>query len=105
MSDSDISAPRPEEHASVDNRLFVLVLQHPQEERETRATAAAMVAVLARAKLVRGLSWPNLGYALGRQAEPRRWGVLYLGSVRPAALAAVGEVILLGRDGEPLPDP
>jgi DTW domain-containing protein len=87
------------------NRLFVLVLQHPQEQREARATAAAAVAALRRAKLVRGLSWPNLAKALGRAAEPRRWAVLYLGSVQPEALAAKGEIVLLGREGEAVADP
>jgi DTW domain-containing protein YfiP len=93
----------------VGNRLFILVLQHPQEKREQRATAAAAVAALHRAKLVAGLSWPNLDKALGRRADPRRWGVAYLGSVRPAALAAAkGEqrgIFVIGRDGAPVRDP
>src|SRR6202007_373558 len=43
----------------------------------------------------------------GRRADPRRWGVAYLGSARPAALAAGKErdVFVLGRDGAPLGDP
>ena len=85
--------------------MFVLVLQHPQERREPLATAAAAVGLLRRARLVAGLSWPNLERALGQQAEPRRWGVLYLGSARPKALATGREIILLGRDGEPASDP
>ena len=89
----------------IDNRLFVLVLQHPQERREPLATAAAAVARLRRARLVAGLSWPNLSRALGRDAEPRRWAALYLGSVRPAALADRRELMLLGRDGQPIADP
>src|SRR4051794_12782863 len=73
---ADTGAPPP----AIDNRLFVLVLQHPQERSEPRATAAATVAALRRARLVVGLSWPNLTRALGRSADPGRWGVLYLGS-------------------------
>jgi len=91
----------------VDNRVFVLVLQHPHERREPRATAAAAVATLRRARLVTGLSWPNLTSALGRRADPRRWGVLYLGSVRPRELAGAGsdrEIVVLGRGVEPIPD-
>lgn len=89
----------------VDNRVFVLVLQHPQERREPRATAAATVAALRRAKLVAGLSWPNLGRALGRRADPHRWGVLYLGSTHPAAgEAREREILVLGRDGAAAPD-
>jgi DTW domain-containing protein YfiP len=89
----------------IDNRLFVLVLQHPQERREVLATAAAAVAVLCHAKLVAGLSWPNLARALGGPADPRRWGVLYLGSARPKALGAAGEIIVVDRAGEAVADP
>jgi hypothetical protein len=60
---------------------------------------------LSRAKLVAGLSWPNLGRALGRPADPRHWGVLYLGSARAGALDTEHEFVLLGRDGEPVADP
>ena len=91
--------------AAIANRTFVLVLQHPQERREPLATAAATIAALARARLVTGLSWPNLTRALGRPADPRRWGVLYLGSARPAELAPGRELVVLGRDGAPLADP
>src|SRR4051794_24152154 len=97
----------------VDNRLFVLVLQHPQERTEPRATAAITVAALRRARLVVGLSWPNLARALGRptgsSTDPRRWGVLYLGSARPHPPSQEptlphsppdrGEIIALDRDG------
>ena len=88
----------------------MLVLQHPQERRETLATATATVAALRRAKLVAGLSWPNLSRVLGRRTDPKRWGVLYLGSARPAALGqgretAGREIILMGRDGTALADP
>jgi DTW domain-containing protein YfiP len=98
-------APGPIPGTPVDNRLFVLVLQHPQERREALATAAATVAALRRARLVAGLSWPNLSRVLGRRADPKRWGVLYLGSARPAALGHGSEIILLGRDGKALADP
>lgn len=100
----------------IENRLFVLVLQHPQERSEPRATAAATVAVLRRARLVVGLSWPNLTRALGRSANPHGWGVLYLGSARalssprdragdrsPLERPEAGDIIVLGRDGAPAP--
>ncbi len=101
VSDHPISEPLP----VADNRVFVLVLQHPQEWREPRATAATAVAALRRARLVTGLSWPNLSQALGRRADPRRWAVLYLGSARPAAFGREREIVVLGRSGEPLADP
>ena len=101
MSDSLQSDPNP----AVDNRLFVLILQHPHEKREPLATAPAIAAGLRRARLVTGLSWPNLERALGRPADPKRWAALYLGSARPKALGNQGQIILLGRDGEPLAHP
>jgi len=74
----------------IDNRLFVLILQHPQEKREALATAPLLAAALKNAKLKVGLSWPNLARALGREVDARRWGVLYLGSTEgQAPLAAV----------------
>ena len=101
MSDRPQTEPIP----AVDNRRFVLVLQHPHEKREPLATAPAIAAGLRRARLVTGLSWPNLERALGRPADPRRWAVLYLGSARPKAFTGQGEIFLLGRDSEPVADP
>src|SRR5437870_2950039 len=87
----------------IDNRLFVLILQHPQEKKEPLATAALTSALLRRVELAVGLSWPNLSRALGHPADPQRWAVLYLGSARPAALGRQQEVIALDRRGAPLP--
>jgi hypothetical protein len=89
----------------IDNRNFVLILQHPHEKREPLATAPTMIATLRNAKLVTGLSWPNLARPLGRDADSRHWAVLYLGSVKPAALGQGRELLLLGRDGQPVADP
>jgi hypothetical protein len=108
MSDSEISAPPPgaphDPPPIVDNRVFVLVLQHPQERREALATAPLIAAALKNARLVTGLSWPNLARALGRTADPRRWGVLYLGSARPDGERRQ-EISVLGSAGRPLADP
>jgi DTW domain-containing protein YfiP len=105
VSEREPSESPPAPEGVIDNRVFVLVLQHPQERREALATAGATVAALRRAKLVAGLSWPNLSRVLGRRADPRRWGVLYLGSARPAALGPGREIIPLGRDGKAAADP
>ena len=90
---------------AVDNRVFVLILQHPHEKREPLATAPAIVATLRHAKLVAGLSWPNLARPLGRDADPRRWAVLYLGSARPKVLADRRELLLVGGNGQPVDNP
>ncbi len=83
----------------IDNRLFVLVLQHPQEKKEVLATAAATCAMLRRAALVVGLSWPTLARALGRPADAGQWAVLYLGSARAAAFGLEREIVVLDRAG------
>jgi DTW domain-containing protein YfiP len=88
----------------IDNRLFVLVLQHPQEKKEALATAAATCAALRRAALVVGLSWPNLARALGRPADRGQWAALYLGSARPAAFGLEREIVALDRAGMPAAD-
>lgn len=67
---------------TVENRIEVLVLQHPQEQDRTLGTARLLVHHLSRAQLKVGLSWPSLAKLLGRDADPRRWAVLYLGSAR-----------------------
>jgi hypothetical protein len=85
----------------IDNRTFVLVLQHPQERREALSTAPLLVATLRQAKLAVGLSWPGLSRALGEAADPKRWAVLRLGAERQPA-GEHGEIALVGRRGEPI---
>ena len=51
-----------------------------------------------------GLSWPSLAKALGREADPRRWAVLYLGAAEEARAAPQREVTLLDGKGHLLPD-
>ncbi len=89
---------------AIDNRLFILILQHPREKKETLATASLTVALLRRAKLVVGLSWPNLAQALGRPVDPQRWAVLYLGSVHPRTFGLSADAIALDRRGQPAAD-
>jgi DTW domain-containing protein YfiP len=91
----------PEAHP-VDNKVAVLVLQHPQEQDRVLGTAKLLCATLAHAKLTIGLSWRNLGHALGAPAEAKDWGVLYLGSAHAAK--EKGSLIALDRKGEPLAD-
>lgn len=86
----------------VDNRVAVLVLQHPQEQDRVLGTAKLLRASLAHARLTVGLSWRNLGHALGAPADPKDWGVLYLGSAHAAK--EKGALVALDRAGEPLPD-
>jgi DTW domain-containing protein YfiP len=56
----------------------VLVLQHPQEQDALLGSAQLLTASLPKAKLVIGLSWRNLGHALGEpDVDARRWAVLF----------------------------
>ena len=87
-----------------ENRLFVLVLQHPQEKREALTTATTICAALRQSALVVGLSWPNLARALGRPVDARQWAVLYLGSARPAVVGLEREIVVLDRAGVPTAD-
>jgi DTW domain-containing protein YfiP len=86
-----------------DNRVELVVLQHPQEQDRELGTARLALRHFRKSRLVVGLSWPSLTRLLGRPAEPKRWGVLYLG---PARLGdAPPPIAVLDRRGEPLPDP
>jgi DTW domain-containing protein len=87
-----------------DTRLQILILQHPQEHDRALGTAGLTVRHLHKATLKVGLSWPSLGKLLGRQADPHRWAVLYLGSAKAAAVAPGREIVLVNRKGEAEPD-
>lgn len=63
---------------SYPTRRRALILQHPQEQDALLGSAQILVASLPRAKLVVGLSWRNLGHALGEEdVDPRKWAVLF----------------------------
>jgi DTW domain-containing protein YfiP len=89
----------PEAHP-VDNKVAVLILQHPQEQDRMLGSAKLLSTTLANARLTIGLSWRNLGHALGAPAEAKDWGVLYLGSAH--ASGDKGALVALDRSGEPV---
>jgi DTW domain-containing protein YfiP len=85
----------------VDNRISLLILQHPQEQDRALGTARLLALHFKNAVLKIGLSWPSLSKALGRQvADPSRWAVLYLGSAKVADLDTDREVVAINRKGE-----
>lgn len=86
----------------VDNKVTILVLQHPQEQDRVLGTAGLLAGSLANAKVVVGLSWRKLTHALGAPAEPRDWGVLYLGSTQTKGQAA--PLVAIDGKGQPLAD-
>jgi DTW domain-containing protein YfiP len=89
----------------------VLVLQHPQEQDRVLGTAWLLTHALADARVSVGLSWRNLGHALDskteqRVADPRQWGVLYLGARigHDQSASLHSPLIAVDRSGEPLDD-
>ncbi len=96
----------------VENRRFVLILQHPQEPDRLLGSARLAHLTLARSSLQIGLSWRGLGQALREsgftgEVIPSRWAVLYLGSERPLANSPTeghaGPLRWLSRKGDLLP--
>ena len=87
----------------IDNGVFLLILQHPQEKRENLGTAQIAHLQFANSMVKVGLSWPGLKRILGREVDPKRWGVLYLGPVKEGG-APRAEVAVVDKDGQPLRD-
>lgn len=96
----------------VDNKVAVLILQHPQEQDRVLGTARLLTRSLADARVSVGLSWRNLRHAFERGNEqrlvdPRQWGVLYLGAAKPgnkASRPCKDPLLAIDRYGEPLAD-
>ena len=84
----------------VENKVSVLILQHPQEQDRMLGTARLTSLHFRDAVMKIGLSWPSLSKILGRAADPHRWAVLYLGSVKAASLAPDREIVFVNRKGE-----
>ncbi len=84
--------------------LSVLVLRHPQEKDRVLGTARMIELQVPGTRVATGLSWRNLSAALGRDADPHEWGVLYQGpkSDRPQRGAAA--VTAVDRKGQLLAD-
>src|ERR1700743_3687335 len=71
----------------IDNRIALLILQHPQEQDRALGTARLTARHFKDAVVKVGLSWPSLSKALGRPVhDPSRWAVLYFGSAKGADL-------------------
>src|SRR5438445_9513443 len=89
----------------IENKIGLLILQHPQEQDRALGTARLTAQHFENAVLKIGLSWPSLSKALGRPvADPSRWAVLYLGSAKVADLDTDREIVAINRKGEPEPD-
>jgi hypothetical protein len=83
----------------IDNKVSLLILQHPQEQDRELGTARITALHFKNALLKVGLSWPSLTKILGRTTDPQRWAVLYLGSVKAAAVAPERDIVVVSRNG------
>ena len=88
----------------LNNKVGLLVLQHPQEQDRTLGTARLATLHLANSVFKVGLSWPSLAKALGRDANPADWAILHLGSARASDLPKDREIVVLDKKGMALPD-
>ena len=70
-----------------DNRHFVLILQHPQEQDKELGTAGILKAMLKNSRLEIALSRPSLAAVLKKTADPKKWGALYLGAQKETPVA------------------
>lgn len=59
-------------------RTAVAILQHPREQFKLAGSARLAHLALERSVLRVGFSWPNLAAAVGGDAQPAEWAVLYL---------------------------
>jgi DTW domain-containing protein YfiP len=83
----------------VRTRTGLLILQHPQEQDRLLGTARVTERSLSNCVVKVGLSWPSLSKALGRDADPSQWAVLYLGAARAADLPRDRELVVLDKKG------
>jgi tRNA-uridine aminocarboxypropyltransferase len=85
--------------ARIDNKVSLLILQHPQEQDRELGTARLTALHFKDALLKIGLSWPSLTKILGRPADPQRWAILYLGSVKAAAVLPDRDIVVVNKNG------
>ncbi len=83
----------------IDNRIMLVILQHPQEQDRTLGTARLTTLHFKNSLLKIGLSWPSLNKIVGKEVDPQRWAILYLGSVKAADIAPEREVVAVDRKG------
>ncbi len=93
-----------DEVAAIENRIALLILQHPQEQDKTLGSARLAAQVLTNAQFKIGLSWPSLSKALGRPADPKRWAILHLGSIQAEAFPPGRDIAVFDRKGIALAD-
>lgn len=89
---------------ALENRVQVVILRHPQEQDHLLGTARIAQLQLKNSVLKTGLSWRNLAAVLGGGADPKQWGVLYLGSAKTADFSKDAPLTVISKNGVPWPD-
>jgi DTW domain-containing protein len=85
----------------IDNKIELLILQHPQEQDAALATARVAALHFKKATVKIGLSWPSLAKALGKPvADPQRWAILYLGSAKVTDYETDRDILAIDRKGQ-----
>ncbi|HEV7599140.1 MAG TPA: tRNA-uridine aminocarboxypropyltransferase [Bradyrhizobium sp.] len=85
----------------IENKLGILILQHPQEQDRALGTARVAALHFKNAVVKVGLSWPSLAKALGRPVQDQsRWAVLYLGSAKVADFETDRDILAIDRKGQ-----
>ena len=85
----------------VENKIFTLILRHPQEPDVQLGTAHITTMQLANSMLKTGLSWPSLSKIMGQEVDPKRWGILFLGTSQGTKALSDAPLTVLDRKGEP----
>jgi DTW domain-containing protein YfiP len=93
-----------DEIVPIDNRVKLLILQHPQEQDKLLGTGRLAAVSLKHAIFKVGLSWASLAKAVEGPADPKRWAILYLGSARPSDFPQGREVVVLDKKGNAVAD-
>ncbi len=90
----------------IENRISLLILQHPQEQDRALGTARLTALHFKNAVVKIGLSWPSLSKALGRPCTIPRAGRCSI-SARPRSPTSSTdrEIVALNRKGEVEPQP
>ena len=85
---------------TVESRVELLILQHPQEQDRALGTARVAAQHFTNSEVKVGLSWPSLSKILGHNVDPARWAILYLGSAKVADYDTDLDILAIDRKGE-----
>jgi DTW domain-containing protein len=86
----------------LDNRVTVVILQHPQERFKALNSARLAHLLLKNSRVLVGLSWSNFKKVAGPEEMPSAWGVLFL---KPESRSENRPLSIVNRQKLPVEDP